>query len=386
MTSKQVTIMLIALSFCCIIGSCNSGQKVKYAPGLVLLAADDFDAELDGQKTSLFTLQNANGMRVDITNYGGKIVSIIVPDKDGVFDDVVTGYRSINEYLRSGEPYFGAIIGRYGNRIGNATFTIDEKQYQLPINNGPNHLHGGDNGFHTVVWTPQLIDDKTLKLTYLSKHLEEGYPGDLRTEVTYALTDANELVITYNATTDRKTHVNLTNHAFFNLDGEGSKTINNHKLKINALSFTPVDADLIPTGEVLPVKDTPFDFTEYNTIGARVDDEDTQLEFGKGYDHNFVLNRATASELEFAASVYSPETGRMMEVLTTEPGIQFYGGNFLTGSETGKRGEPYTHRSSFCLETQHFPNSPNQLNFPSTLLNPGETYFSQTIYRFTLKK
>jgi aldose 1-epimerase len=365
---------------------CRPDQP-KLAEGVVFPVPEDFITEIDGKPVSLYTLQNKNGIRMDVTNYGGKVVTLLVPDRDGVLDDIVTGYHTIDEYLASEEIYFGALIGRYGNRIGNARFTLDGETFELAANNGPNHLHGGPGGFHAVVWDGELIDAQTLKLSYHSPHLEEGYPGNLHVEVLYELTDEDEFRISYAATSDKNTVINLTSHAFFNLAGEGSTSINDHVLKINADYYTPVDEGLIPTGEIAAVEGSPFDFREYHRIGDRVDADHQQIDYGKGYDHNFVLNREPGSDhMLLAASVYDPVSGRKMEVLTTEPGLQFYGGNFLSGNEVGKRGEPYLFRTSFCLETQHFPDAPNQPEFPSTLLKAGEKYETQTIYRFSVKR
>jgi aldose 1-epimerase len=386
MMRKNVYFITVVLAVMCFI---QTGCRTDYHPfevadGVVFPVAENFDTQIDGKQVSLYTLENENRFRVDITNYGGRIVSLIVPDLNDIFDDIVTGYHTIEEYLETGEIYFGAIIGRYGNRIGNASFTLDGTEYVLEANNGPNHLHGGPGGFHAVVWDAEQLDAQTLRLTYLSPHMEEGYPGNLETEVIYELNDDNELVIRYSATTDRKTVVNLTNHAFFNLSGEGNTGIGYHQLKINASHFTPVAEDLIPTGEIAPVENTPLDFREFRSIGERIDSDHQQMRYGRGYDHNYVLDRPEGSdELILAASVFDPVSGRKMEVLTTEPGLQFYSGNFLSGNETGKRGEPYGHRTSFCLETQHFPDSPNQPGFPSTELEPGERYESTTVYRFT---
>jgi aldose 1-epimerase len=346
-----------------------------------------FNTEHNGKKVDLYTLQNKDGLRIDITNYGGRIVSLFTPDKNGVFDDIVTGYHSLEEYLNSNEVYFGALIGRYGNRIANGRFSLDGIDYSLATNNGTNHLHGGPSGFHNVVWDAEQVNDHILKLTYLSAHMEEGYPGNLSVVVFYSLTNENELVTEYEATTDKPTVINLTNHAFFNLAGEGQKTINNHLLKINADFYTPVFENLIPTGHIEPVADTPFDFRDFTPIGERLQSDHPQLQYGLGYDHNYMLrDTMKGREIIYAASVYEPISGRMMDVYTTEPGLQFYGGNFLNGSDTGKRGEPYLHRSSFCLETQHFPDSPNQPQFPSTVLRPGEVFRSKTIYRFSVAK
>ncbi len=359
----------------------------KYAEGVNFPTRANFSKTINGKEVKLYTLTNKHGLRADITNYGGRIVTLIVPDKAGVFDDIVTGYHSIDEYLASNEKYFGALVGRYANRIARGKFTIDDTAYTLAINNPPNHLHGGPGGFHHVVWDGEQIDNQTLKLHYLSPDMEEGYPGNLAVTVQYTLNDDNALLIDYLATTDKKTVINPTSHAFFNLKGEGNRTINDHKLKIFADHYTPVDETLIPNGVIAPVADTPFDFSRYTAIGERLDSDHPQLAYGKGYDHNFVLNKdPDIAGPQLAASVYDPVTGRKLEVLTTEPGIQFYGGNFLAGQDTGKRGEAYGRRTSFCLETQHFPDSPNQPAFPTTLLHPGETYESTTCYRFSARE
>ena len=358
----------------------------KYADGLDFPSRENFSKTIDGKEVTLYTLCNKHGLRADITNYGGRIVSLIVPDKAGVFDDVVTGYHSIDEYLASNEMYFGALIGRYANRIARGKFSINDTAYTLAINNPPNHLHGGPGGFHQVVWQGEQIDNQTLKLHYLSPDMEEGYPGNLRVTVQYTLNDDNALRIDYLAKTDKKTVVNLTGHPFFNLQGEGNRSINDHQLRIFADHYTPVDETLIPTGVIEPVADTPFNFSRYTAIGERLESDHPQLAYGMGYDHNFVLNKdPDIIGPQLAASVYDPVTGRKMEVLTTAPGLQFYGGSFLTGGDTGKRGEAYGRRTSFCLETQHFPDSPNQPAFPSTVLHPGEKYASATAYRFSVQ-
>jgi aldose 1-epimerase len=284
-------------------------------------------------------------------------------------------------YLNSNEIYYGALIGRYGNRIANGRFELNDTVYELVQNNGVNHLHGGTKGFNDVVWKAAQADSQTLVLTYTSPHMEEGYPGNLDVKVQYQLTDENELKIEYWATTDRPTPVNLTHHSFFNLKGAGNGTINDHILQINADLYTPVDSGLIPTGALETVEGTPMDFRMPVAIGDRIDDDFQQLEYGGGYDHNWVLFPAE-NDLSFAARVVEPESGRILEVYTNEPGMQFYGGNFLDGSDTGKDGKTYDFRTSFCLETQHFPDSPNQENFPSTILNPGEEYYSVCVYKF----
>jgi len=300
---------------------------------------------------------------------------------------VVVGFKTVDEFVNSTEPYFGATIGRFGNRIGNGKFTLDGQQYQLSVNNGPNTLHGGKNGFQSVVWDAQQLNDSTLVLTYLSKDGEEGFPGNLNVKVTYGLTSANEVTMDYEATTDKKTVVNLTNHAFFNLNGEGSGTINNHQLQINADSYTPVDATLIPTGKIEPVTGTPFDFTKSTVIGSRIDTTNNeQLKFGKGYDHNFVLREGKTTALKSAATAIGDQSGIVLEVLTQEPGLQFYGGNFMQSKNTFKGGSKDDFRTAFCVETQHFPDAPNQPAFPSTVLAPGQTYKTSSVYKFSIRK
>ncbi len=342
----------------------------------------------DGQPVDLYVLTNKNGVEVAITNYGGAVVSLKVPDRNGKFGDVVLGYDSLDGYVND-KGYFGAIVGRYGNRIGHAQFSIDGKTYTLAKNNGENSLHGGIKGFNKAVWAAKELPVKngqSLELTYLSKDGEEGFPGNLHVRVVYTLTDSNELKIEYSATTDKKTVVNLTNHTYFNLAGPGSGDILGHQLVIEADKFTPVDASLIPTGELRDVPGTPLDFGKATAIGARIDQDDEQLKLGHGYDHNFVLRRAAGAPISLAARVVEPNTGRVLEVWTTEPGVQFYTGNFLDGTARGKGGLTYARRSAFCLETQHFPDSPNQPKFPSVVLNPGEKYSTTTTYRFTTEK
>ncbi len=338
-----------------------------------------FSGDLDGKSLGIYTLSNANNMKVDITNYGATIVRLYVPDKNGKLEDVVLGYDSLPGYYQ-GKSYFGTIVGRYANRIAGATFSLDGKAYPLAANNGPNTLHGGIKGFDKVVWDVKE-EDESLTFTYTSKDGEEGYPGNLAVSVRYSLNNANELEIRYAAETDKATVLNLSNHSYFNLDGQGKGNILGHELMINADSFTPVDSTLIPTGVLQKVAGTPFDFTTAHTIGERVNDtSNEQILYGKGYDHNFVL-KGDNGKMKLAARVHSPSSGRTLEVETTEPGVQFYCGNFLNGSEQGK-GSVYQYRYGFCLETQHFPDSPNQPSFPSTVLKPGEKFRSQTIFRF----
>jgi len=351
----------------------------------VLVDETKFIAEYDGKRVALYTLKNSNGLTAQITNFGAKVVSLYTPDKNGDFADIVTGFSSIDEYFKTSEVYFGATIGRYGNRIGNAQFTIDGTTYNLAKNNGENNLHGGEKGFFNVVWNANKINDNTLELTYLSPDMEEGFPGNLNVRMIYTLTNDNELKVEYFATTDKATHVNLTHHSFFNLQGDGSGDVKDHILQINADFYTPVDDGLIPTGEIASVGGTPMDFRVPTSVGARVNDNFEQLKIGNGYDHNWVLNPA-GNGLNFAAKVVEPTTKRTLEVYTNEPGIQFYGGNFLDGTVIGKGGKIYTFRSSFCLETQHFPDSPNKPDFPSTLLEPGNQYYSICVYKFSVEK
>jgi aldose 1-epimerase len=339
---------------------------------------------VDGRAITLYTLTNSHGMEVRAMNYGGIIVSIRVPDRNGQFADVVLGHENLEGY-RPNPPYFGAIVGRYANRIANGTFTLEGKTYALPKNDGPNTLHGGTKGFDKAVWDAEPLKGRTgVAFSYFSKDGEEGFPGNLRVKVTYTLTNANALEIDYEATTDKATPINLSQHSYFNLKGEGNGDILDHEIMINADRFTPVDKNLIPTGELRPVKGTPFDFTTSTKIGARIDDNYEQLVLGHGYDHNFVINR-TGGGLVLAVRVYEPTTGRTLEVSTTQPGVQFYTGNFLDGTITGKQGHVYKHRYGFCLETQHFPDSPNHPDFPNTILRPGETFHEKTVFKFSAK-
>ncbi|MBW3553743.1 MAG: galactose mutarotase [Gemmatimonadetes bacterium] len=342
---------------------------------------------VEGDSVAVYTLRNADGVEARVTNYGGIILALLIPDRQGRLEDVVLGFDSLRGYLGGNPAYFGAIIGRYGNRIAGGRFTLDGETYQLARNDGPNHLHGGVKGFDKVVWDAESFGgdgESGLVFRYTSPSAEEGYPGTLEATVTYTLTDDNELIFDYHAVTDQPTPVNLTQHSYFNLAGHGAGDILDHVVTIDAERFTPVDSTLIPTGELRPVEGTPFDFTEPTPIGARIEEETEQLRFGLGYDHNFVLRReGPAEEPVLAARVTEPTSGRVMEILTTEPGLQFYSGNFLDGTLTGKGGVVYAHRTGFAMETQHFPDSPNQPDFPSTILRPGEEYTSRTIYRFT---
>jgi aldose 1-epimerase len=341
----------------------------------------------DAGEAFLFTLTREGAPVVGITNQGGFIVSIVAKDRSGQAKDVALGYQGFDGYVK-GKDFLGCLVGRYANRIARGEFTLDGKKYTLAKNNGPNALHGGPTGFHTRLWAPRVVsgpEGEALELTYVSKDGEEGYPGTLTAKVVYSLREDGGLVIDYTATTDAPTIVNLTNHAYFNLAGEGEGTILGHELQLESDTFTPVDPTLIPTGEMKPVAGTPFDFRKPTAIGARIGESDEQLARGGGYDHNFVL-RGKMGELRLVARVVEPKSGRALEVFTTEPGIQFYSGNFLDGSLTGKSGKPYVKRSGFCLEAQHYPDSPNRPEWPSVVLRPGQTYRQTTVYRLTVAK
>lgn len=366
------------MSMCSNIGTAEAKSSMKKEP---------FGKTEDGRAVDLYTLTNKKGMEVRITNFGGIVVSLKAPDRNGKLEDVVLGYDSIDGYLTN-KAYFGALIGRYGNRIAHGQFQLEGKTYNLPKNDGDNTLHGGTTGFNKRLWTAKDVSGskgQALELTYVSKDGEEGFPGTLTATVVYTLDDQNELHIDYSATTDKATVVNLTNHSYFNLAGQGNGDILGHQLLLKADRFTPVGQTLIPTGELKEVKDTPFDFTKATAIGARINNDDQQLKFGKGYDHNWVLNGGIASAPRLAAEAYDSSSGRVLQVLTTEPGVQFYSGNFLDGSITGKSGKVYNLRNGFCLETQHFPDSPNHPNFPSTELKPGQKYHTTTIFKFSTR-
>ena len=362
-----------------------SGQEKEKAGAIV--TQSHFGSTPEGGEVRLFTLTNNRGLKVGITNYGGIITSILTPDREGNSGDIVLGFDSLDGYL-AGHPYFGALIGRYGNRIAKGLFTLDGHSYQLATNNIGNHLHGGIRGFDKVVWEASIpkSNDPSLLLTYHSPDGEEGYPGNLNVRVTYTLNDDNELRIDYRATTDQPTIINLTNHAYFNLSAGQASDILGHRLRINAERFLPVDSTLIPTGELIPVSGTPFDFRSPVLIGSRIGANNRQLAIGGGYDHCWVLNQPEAGVLTIAARLSDPASGRTLELLTTEPGVQFYSGNCLDGSLTGKKGAVYTHRYALCLEPEHFPDSPNQPGFPPVTLRPGEEYHSVSIYRFGVEK
>jgi aldose 1-epimerase len=359
----------------------GAAQDAAGGPGV---RREPFGKTSDGTPVEIFTLTNGNGVQIRAMTYGAIITSIRVPDRNGAFADIVLGFDSLQQYLPR-HPYFGAVVGRYGNRIGNARFTLDGRTYELAANNGPNHLHGGVRGFDRYVWDAAVLPNGVgVAFSRTSPDGEEGYPGTLKVRVTYTLTDANELAIDWEATSDKATPVNLTQHSYFNLSGHDSGDILGHLVTINADRFTPVDATLIPTGELAPVQGTPFDFRKPTAVGARIDDVHPQIKMGGGYDHNFVLNRGDG--LGPAASVVDPKSGRTLQVATTEPGVQFYTGNFLDGSLEGKGGAVYHRRNGLCLETQHYPDSPNKPAFPSTILRPGTTYRSNTVFAFGVTK
>lgn len=395
MRLKRAMTLLSLLALGGLLGACgHHGMETGKAPSTdttakgaeAKLKKESFGKLPDGTPVDVYTLTNKNGVEAKITNYGATLTSIKAPDRTGKMDDVVLGYDSIDGYLAK-NPHLGAIAGRYANRIANGEFKLDGKTYTLAKNNGPNHLHGGPNGFYKQIWTASDAsgkDGQAVSFKYLSKDGEENYPGNLTAIVTYTLTDKNELKIDYQATTDKDTVLNLTNHAYFNLAGAGSGDVLGHELKINSKETTVVDKTLIPTGKMAPVAGTPFDFSKLTAIGARINDKNEQLEIGQGYDHNFVL--ATGGSLTAqAVEVYEPTTGRVMEVFTDQPGVQLYTANHLDGSIVGKAGKTYNKRGGFCLETQHYPDSPNKPNFPTTTLKPGEKFHSTTIFKFSAR-
>ena len=365
----------------------GTAHPVSGADGKIQVS--DFGKTSEGVSVFKYVLTNSKGAEAAVTNYGATLIALKVPDRDGKIGDVVLGYDNVESYEK-GTSYFGGTIGRYGNRIAKGQFTLDGKMFQLPTNDGPNCLHGGKIGFNKRVWAGvdrSRANAQVLELSYTSEDGEEGFPGKLQVRVTYTLAqDKNELRIDYEATTDKDTVINLTNHSYFNLTGTPSKDILQHELVLDARQFTPVDATLIPTGELRAVAGTPFDFSKATAIGARINQDDEQLKFGRGYDHNWVLERTAKGGLQVAAEVFEPSSGRVLNVLTTEPGIQFYSGNFLDGTAVGKGGQTYGHRTGLCLETQHFPDSPNHANFPSTELKPGQTYRTTTVLRFSIRK
>ena len=349
------------------------------------LTPANFSGKVDGKDVQMYVLSNNKGAEATIINYGGKIVSLSVPDKNGKLTDVVLGHNNLAEYLNSEEPYFGAVCGRTGNRIAKGQFTLDGVTYKLAINNGPNNLHGGLKGFNAVVWDAKQIDNQTLELKYLSKDGEEGFPGNLNVKMTYTLTDNNEFSIDYEATTDKATILNLTNHSYFNLSGEGDPSINDHILVMHASNYLPTDDTAIPYGKPEAVVGTPFDFTTPHAIGERIETDFEQLHFGKGYDHTMILDKKEG-ECALAVECYSPKTGIRMNISTSEPGVQIYTGNWMTGNFEGKHGHRYPMRAAVCFETQHFPDSVNRPEYPSVILRPGETFKSKTIHAFSIKK
>ncbi|MEN3323666.1 aldose epimerase family protein [Mariniflexile soesokkakense] len=388
---KRSIYVLSLLSIAFLSVQCKSEKKkeVEVVPekiNLVTISKEAYGTTSDSIAVDKYTLKNEKGMEIDIITYGGIITKWTAPDKNNNYQDIVLGYNTLAEYEKA-TPYFGALIGRYGNRIAKGKFSIDGVKYTLNANDGPNHLHGGVKGFDKVVWTAaETSTDSTASiiLTYLSKDLEEGYPGNLKTIVTYTLTNDNELLVDYKATTDKKTIVNLTQHSYFNLSGDFSKPILDHEIAINADKFVPVDATLIPTGELKDVTNTPFDFRIAKTIGKEIGVKDEQLTRGLGYDHCWVLNNQNEG-VRLTASAYEKESGRLLEIFSDEPGIQLYTGNFLDDTLQNKQGGTYAHRTGFCLETQHYPDSPNQKDFPSTVLSPGQTYNSKTTFKFSVK-
>ncbi|HEX7367462.1 MAG TPA: aldose epimerase family protein [Pelobium sp.] len=381
---KNVCLASLAAVF--MFSACNNSKTVSSSAtdslALVNIDSTKFDTTINGKAVKMYTLTNKNNMKAVFTNLGGRIISLLVPDSAGRLTDVVVGYGSAQDYQKSTDPYFGATIGRYGNRIAKGKFTIDGKEYQSSLNNGSNMLHGGKNGFQYQVWDATQPNNHTLVLQYLSKDGEEGFPGNLSVKVTYSLTDDNALKIDYEATTDKKTVLNLTNHAYFNLNGEGSGTILNHTLQIFGDEYTPVDSNLIPTG-VEKLAGTPLDFTKPTKIGERINTENQQLKNAGGYDHNYILNGTKGMGMNHAAQVSGDKSGIIMDVYTEEPGLQFYSGNFMDSKNTFKGGAKDDFRTAFCLETQHYPDSPNHPSFPSTELKPGDTYKSSSIYKFT---
>lgn len=370
--------------FVLIISAISCTKQVKQ--DIPLLDAKAYAKEVDGKLISLYTLSSGKGVTLQVTNFGGRIVSVYTPDRDGKLEDIVLGFENIDRYINyTGERFIGPVVGRYANRIAKGQFELDGVKYQTPINNNGQTLHGGLKGFDLVAWNVDKVTDNEIQLSYISKDGDDGFPGTVDVKMTYTLTSDNELKITYKATTDKPTVINLSNHSLFNLKGEGNGTITDHILTINADSTTPIDSVLIPTGELASVEGTPFDFRKPTIIGERIDTDNQQLKHGAGYDHNWVLNKTKSNAVELAATVYEPNSGRVMDVYTDQPGLQFYSGNFFDGKVNGKTGKPQKYREALALETQKFPDSPNHPQFPSTRLNPGETYTQTCIYKFSTK-
>ena len=371
--------LLVLAVLCAVMSSCSTGDRVELIP------VSDFQTEVDGKGVSLYTL-TGGGLTMQVTNFGGRVVSLWVPDKKGRVDDIVLGYNNIEAYVNNpGERFLGAVVGPYANRIAGGTYTIGDQTYEFPRNNNGQTLHGGLKGLDMIVWDVDGVTRNSIVLSVLCPDGHDGMPGNRKITMTYTLTPESEFRVDYAAETDKATHMNISHHSFFNLKGEGNGTINDHVLYINASRTTPVDAVLIPTGEIADVTGTPFDFREAKEIGRDLDVENEQLGYGAGYDHNWVLDRKTTDELELAASVYEPESGRCMEVWTDQPALQFYGGNVFDGTTTGKYGKTLDYRESIVLETQKYPDTPHHEHFPSTLLRPGETYTHACIYKFAVK-
>jgi aldose 1-epimerase len=374
---KKTGLFLTAVAIAVVFTACGQSSKNREK------VKKEVYGTRDGKEVYLFTLTNKDGNVLKLTNFGARIVWIEVPDREGKKANVTFGFDSSDKMIK-GDPYYGAVVGRYANRIANGKFSLDGAEYTLARNNGQNSLHGGPGGWHSSVWNSEIVpgtEFPTVKFTFKSPDMEEGYPGNMDVEAVYTWTDKNEIVMSYLCTTDKKTVLNITNHAYFNLHGTGNGDILDHVVTINASNITPVDSNLIPTGELRPVTGTPFDFTTPHSVGERINEKYDQLILGRGYDHNFVIDK----KVEVAASVYDPVTGRLLEVITDQPGVQFYCGNFLDGKFIGYGGKPYNFRTGLCLETQHYPDSPNHPGFPSTVLSPGETFKSQTIYRFSVR-
>ncbi|HIY75491.1 MAG TPA: galactose mutarotase [Candidatus Sphingobacterium stercorigallinarum] len=387
MKRKIINLVLAAvlLSTAACNPSAESRQSADNDTVGALLDSVSFTETIAGKETPLYTLKNSSGATAYLTNFGARLVGLWVPDKNGTLTDVVLGFDRASLYHNEDEPYFGPVVGPFGNRIAKGQFTLDGEQFTLPTNNGPNTLHGGTKGVHFVHWDVKSANDKVITFAYTLPDGQDGFPGPIHMEVTYSLSDNNELTLAYQATSDRKTVINLTSHAYFNLNGEGSGSILDHQLRLYADQYTPVDETLIPFGELADVKGTPFDFTSTKTIGADIDQESEQLTYGSGYDHNFVLNGTQVNGLNHAATVSGDQSGIVMDIYTEEPGIQFYSGNFMADRVTLKSGAKDSYRTGFCLEPQHFPDSPNQPNFPTTTLNPGDTYATKSVYKFTTK-
>ncbi|MDN3667544.1 aldose epimerase family protein [Algibacter miyuki] len=391
--TKYSLYFILVFSFFLVNVQCKNNEKIKVnvvvkpeSEKLVKISKEHFGKTTDSISVDKYILKNNLGMKISIITYGGIITSWTAPDKNGNYQDIVLGYETLENYEKE-TPYFGALIGRFGNRIAKGEFSLDGTKYTLATNDGENHLHGGDKGFDKVVWMAkekQTDSTASLILHYLSKDMEEGYPGNLETTVTYTLNNNNELYVGYKATTDKKTIINLTQHSYFNLSGDFSKTILDHEISINANQFIPVNETLIPTGELRDVTNTPFDFKAAKTIGKDINAKNDQLKKGLGYDHCWVLNNQN-SGIRLAAMAHEVKSGRVLEVFTDEPGIQLYSGNFLDGTLPSKQGGTYNYRSGFCLETQHYPDAPNQKSFPSVVLSPGETYTSNTLFKFSVK-